>query len=110
MGGPWDKGASMGARKLLVTAVCATAVVVMSAGPTFAGEVTGTGEPTAIREHAQSICAFSGLNDSNPPPGRTAAHVQSWGQIPKVDRDFLTTVGAHPGDACNGHTGFFAGG
>jgi len=26
---------------------------------------------------------------------------QSWGQIPKEVRDFLGTVGLHPGDACN---------
>ncbi len=80
-----------------------------SAGPAFAGEVTGNGKPTAAPQHARSICAFSGQNDGNPPPGRTAPHVQNWGQIPKETRDFLATVGAHPGDACNGHTGFLAG-
>ena len=94
----------------------AAAVVAVSATPAFAGEVTGKGKPTAAPAHANSICAFSGQNDGNPPPGRTAAHVQSWGQIPKEGvpptpgRDFLRTVGSHPGDACNGHTGFLAGG
>jgi hypothetical protein len=80
-----------------------------SAGSAFAGEVTGNGKPTAAPQHANSICAFSGRNDGEPPPGRTAPHVQNWGQIPKETRDFLTTIGFHPGDACNGHSGFLAG-
>ena len=86
----------------------ATLVASLSAG-VLAGEVTGNGDPTPIKSYvANSICSFSGLNDANPPPGRTAAHVQSWGQISKVDRDSLTTEGSHPGDACNGHTGWLA--
>jgi hypothetical protein len=88
----------------------AAAVVAVSATPAFAGEVTGKGKPTAAPAHANSICAFSGQNDGEPPAGRTAAHVQNWGQIPKVERDAMATQGFHPGDACNGRTGFFAGG
>jgi hypothetical protein len=105
----------MSKRVLLALAVC-TAVAGLCAGPALAGEVTGNGKPTPIGAapdddpHASSICSFSGQNDGEPPPGRTAEHVQSWGQTPKEERDFLRTVGAHPGDACNGHTGFFAGG
>ena len=55
---------------------------------------------------------MSGQNDFHPPDdvGRNAEHVQSWGQIPKDVRDFLSTIGEHPGDACNGSTGHFAGG
>jgi hypothetical protein len=94
---------------LLAAAACLLAVAAIGVAPAIAGEVTGTGEETAVRDHANSICAFSGLNDGEPPPGRTAAHVQNWGQIPKEERDFLRTVGAHPGDACNGATGFLAG-
>ena len=87
----------------------ATLVASLSAGAVLAGEVTGNGDPTPIHDYtANSICSFSGYNDGNPPPGRTAEQVQSWGQIEKVDRDFLTTIGSHPGDACNGHTGFLA--
>jgi hypothetical protein len=97
-------------KSLLAAALCAVAVAAVGAGSAFAGEVTGNGKPTAAPAHANSICAFSGQNDGNPPPGRTAAHVQSWGQIPKQVRDVLRTEGSHPGDACNGHTGFLAGG
>jgi hypothetical protein len=86
-------------------------VASLSAGAVLAGEVTGNGDATPIADgQANSICSFSGLNDGEPPPGRTAEHVQNWGQITQADRDFLTTIGFHPGDACNGHTGFFAGG
>ncbi len=96
--------------KLCAVAAFAVAAVGVSAGSAFAGEITGNGKPTGIRGRAQSICAFSGQNDGEPPPGRTAPHVQSWGQIPKETRDFIATLGEHPGDACNGRTGFLSGG
>lgn len=41
-------------------------------------------------------------------PGWTArtttssGRTQSWGQIPKVERDFLRSIGVSPGTACNG--------
>jgi hypothetical protein len=97
-------------KSVLVAALCAVAAAAVGAGSAFAGEVTGKGKPTAAPAHAQSICAFSGQNDGEPPPGRTAEHVQNWGQIPKAERDVIATEGSHPGDACNGHTGFLAGG
>jgi hypothetical protein len=99
----------MGKRSLLALAICAV-IAALSASSAFAGEVTGNGKATAGPAHTNSICAFSGRNDGTPPPGRTAAHVQNWGQIPKQVRDVLATEGSHPGDACNGHSGFFAGG
>lgn len=98
-------------KRLLVSVPFALALTVgVGAGSAFAGEVTGNGRPTAAPAHTHSICAFSGQNDGDPPPGRTAPHVQNWGQLPKEERDFLTVMGAHPGDACNGHTGFLSGG
>ena len=97
-------------KSLLAVALCAVAVAAVGANSAFAGEVTGNGKPTGAPAHANSICAFSGQNDGKPPPGRTAAHVQSWGQIPKEVRNVLRTEGSHPGDACNGRTGFLSGG
>ena len=100
----------------------ATLIASLSAGAVLAGEVTGPpgrGGHTPIgaapddAPHAHSICSFSGLGDGEDEPGRTAAHVQNWGQIPKLGdfgRDALSLMGFHPGDSCNGHTGFFAGG
>ncbi|HET7727871.1 MAG TPA: hypothetical protein VFK54_11175 [Candidatus Limnocylindrales bacterium] len=98
-------------RRIGIAASAATLCLSLTAGAAFAGEVTGKGKPTPIAEYrAASICSFSGYNDGHPPPGRTAAHVQSWGQIPKAVRDVIALEGEHPGDACNGHTGFLAGG
>lgn len=93
----------------------ATMLAAMSVGSALGGEVTGRGDPTPVQSYVmRSICAFSGQNDGEPPPGRTAAHVQNWGQIPKADRDYLTANpsehGAHPSVACNGHSGYLAGG
>ena len=96
------------ARRLTRTfgvAVSAAALVLsLSAGAAFAGEITGNGK-TLEPLHANSICAYSGLNDdplgldpNNGPPGR----VQSWGQLPKATRDFLTSIGVSPGTECRG--------
>ena len=106
----------MSKKRLLVAALCAVVFAALSASPALAGEVTGKGKETPIGAapeddpHAASICSFSGQNDGEPPPGRTAEHVQNWGQTPKEERDFLATIGFHPGDSCNGNSGFFAGG
>lgn len=97
-------------KPLLLASLCAVVVATLGVGSAFAGEVTGNGKPTAAPEHANSICAFSGQNDGEPPPGRKAAHVQNWGQIPKQVRVVLKAEGSAPGDACNGHRGFLAGG
>jgi hypothetical protein len=58
--------------------------------------------------HGKSECAFSGLNDEyifeQPEEGPATdgfGRTQNWGQLPKETRDFLRTVGAHPGDSCN---------
>lgn len=104
-----------------VAFAAAALIASLSVGTALAGEVTGPpgeGSHTPIgaapddAPHAHSICSFSGLGDGEDEPGRTAAHVQNWGQIPKLGpfgRDFLSAMGFHPGDSCNGHTGFFAG-
>ena len=74
--------------------------------PALAGEVTGQGEP--IEVNGRSICAFSGQNDGNLPPGRT----QSFGQNVQADRldptefdpNFEPLPGVtypYPGWACN---------
>lgn len=84
----------------------------------MAGEITGNG--TSLKTdagkwgtglHGRSECAFSGQEDlqflddaGNPlatPQKGVPGHAQSWGQIPKAGRDFLTTIGFNPGIACN---------
>ena len=64
----------MRARSLLVAGACALAVTGATAGTAFAGEVTGppgtpgvpssgSGVRTGAPAHANSICAYNGLND-----------------------------------------------
>ena len=92
----------MSKQALLAAAFCAAA---LAGGPTaaFAGEVKGpppvdpqNQHPTGAPEHANSICAFSGLNDGNPPfpeNGRS----QSYGQDVVLGLDV-----PNPGEACRG--------
>jgi hypothetical protein len=71
------------AKKLVGAAVCVAALVV-PATSAFAGERTGTGQPTPAADNAKSRCAFSGLEDfdfvSPVSPGVT----QNWGQNVRV--------------------------
>jgi hypothetical protein len=80
----------------------AAAAVALSAAPALAGEVTGNGKPTSGPEHANSICAFSGLND-NPEgaPGNPAGHTQNYGHTMQLMN--LIPRLFNPGDACNPH-------
>lgn len=92
-------------------AVSVAAVVLsLSAGAVFGGEITGNGDSLKIEDskwgtglHARSECAYSGQEDDQYPPvsDPNAGHAQSWGQIPKDSRDFLTSIGFNPGIACN---------
>jgi hypothetical protein len=75
----------------------------------LAGEITGNGKSLKQPDgslHGKSACAFSGFNDtySGDPDVADADgffRTQNWGQIPKADRAFLTTIGLAPGSACN---------
>ena len=61
----------MGKTRLFAVATCAAAVMGVGASAALAGEVKGpstggtpsVGNDTAAPAHANSICAFSGLND-----------------------------------------------
>jgi hypothetical protein len=83
-------------RRLLI----ATALAALVAGGAFAGEVKGPpgggGDDTAAPAHANSICAFSGLNDYE--GGQTVSQVQTAADSWKY------YGGEHgtPGDACRG--------
>jgi hypothetical protein len=105
-------------RRLLAVASCAVAVVALSAGSAFAGEITGNGKPLWTSTdadgnhtlHGRSACAFSGQEDLQfldeegtpleEPQKGVPGHAQSWGQIPKVVRDSFPAE-MHPGIACN---------
>ena len=65
-------------KKTMVGAVLCAFMIVGSAGAAFAGEITGNGKDTGMRENARSACGYSGLEDSaeaiadetNTKPGR----------------------------------------
>ena len=80
----------------------------LGAGSAVAGEITGNGKSLQIAPHTlhgNSACAFSGLQDSPPEEALATGHkgivAQSWGQLVRPLRDFLTSIGLHPGTACN---------
>jgi hypothetical protein len=86
-------------------------------GSAQAGEDTGNGKPTQGPAHANSICTFSGLEDGEEgTPSGPGAPPQNWGHVQQAERDAgatpqdLKASGFQPGDSCNGHTGFLAGG
>lgn len=89
-------------KRVAIAASVATVVLGLSVGSALAGEITGTGQ-TLEPLHANSICAYSGLNDdpegidpNNGPPGRT----QSFGQ--DVRAGAIDPASFNPGDACRG--------
>jgi len=98
----------MASKKILATAALSALAFGLGTTSAFAGEVTGNGKPITI--NANSECAFSGLEDwasnTEQPPGGILVKpgvTQNWGQIPKADRDFLTSIGVSPSALCNGH-------
>ncbi len=98
------------AKRLFAVAACSLTVAALGAGSAFAGEITGNGKWIAGSEAAplngKSDCAYSGRNDNsvlgNPLPDADGfTRTQSWGQLPKEAREFLTSIGSNPGIACN---------
>jgi hypothetical protein len=100
---------------MIVGAALGLMVVGAPVASVFAGEITGNGKPTQGPAQANSICAFSGLEDGDGAgfPGPDGAPPQNWGHSKEA---FGATPaerkasGFQPGDSCNGHRGFLAGG
>lgn len=84
----------------LATGAFVGAMMAGGAGTALAGEVTGQdpAESTGAREHANSICAFSGQNDDPSEGFPHGGRVQSFGQIVKQ----IGPIGGEPGDECRG--------
>ena len=89
-------------RHLFTAAACAVVFAALSASAAFAGEVIGPPGPggaginTAAPAHANSICAFSGLNDYQ--NGQVASHVQTAADSFK----YYGLPHGTPGTACRG--------
>ena len=78
----------------------------LTAGSASAGEITGSGKPTAGPANASSICVFSGHNDDptaplsldpTVAPNGPGGHSQSFGQDVKLGLDPQTV---NPGSTC----------
>jgi hypothetical protein len=89
--------------KAFATALCAGFIAVLTAGAALAGEVKGpptggtpTSNVTAAPAHANSICAFSGLNDYT--NGQSASIVQTAADSFK----YYGLPPGTPGTACQG--------
>ena len=78
----------MRTKSFFAAAVCGAALAGSSAGAASAGEVTGppgtpgvafsgSGVRTGAPAHANSICAYNGLNDLNPEQGPIDSIVQN---------------------------------
>ena len=81
------------------------AACVLLAAPASAGEVNGRGLDTPIASGvSNSICAFSGLQDGDPP--FPSLQVQSYGAIVASLRGLPPFPG--PGATCNGHSGLLS--
>ncbi len=102
--------------RLGLAVTLAAVVLSLSVPAVFGGEITGNGKVLKLEDggkwdtglHARSFCAYSGQEDDQFLAGGSKGdpgHAQSWGQIPKADRNFLATIGAHPGQACNPNSG-----
>jgi hypothetical protein len=106
-------------KTLLIVPAAALTISVIWMAPASAGEINGNGQPVGGEglgaAHANSICAFSGLEDGDGAgfPGPGGAPPQNWGHSKEA---FGATPaerkesGFQPGDSCNGHSGFLAGG
>jgi hypothetical protein len=75
-------------KKSMLAALCAAVVVGIGASAALAGEATGppgtpgvpfsgSGVRTGAPAHANSICAYNGLNDMNPAQGPIDSFVQT---------------------------------
>jgi hypothetical protein len=94
-------------RSMLAAGLCAVVIAGAGASAAFAGEVKGppgsVGHPGTPLDmsHANSICAFSGLNDFV--NGPTTFIVQSYGQDVRAGRaDPTDKTLFFPGNSCQG--------
>jgi hypothetical protein len=92
--------------RLFLVATCVAAFMSVGASAALAGEITGSGKPTAGPANANSICVFSGKNDDpdaplsldfSVAPNGPGGVAQSYGQDVKLG---LSPQVFNPGDAC----------
>jgi hypothetical protein len=87
--------------RLAAAAAVATLALSLTAGSVFAGEVTGNGKSLEPL-HANSICAYSGLNDKTAGEGDLTSRVQSFGHEVQALAKIGVHIGGIPGTECRG--------
>ena len=86
-------------KRILLSGACAVTLLGIGTGVVAAGEITGNG--TSLKPlHANSECAFSGLDDAD---DDGFVKTQNWGQLGTGGRTFLSSIGVTPATMCNGH-------
>jgi hypothetical protein len=96
-----------------ISVFVSAAVALTLSATAFAGEITGNDKSLKNPDgtlNGRSICAFSGQNDTysgdpTVPDSDGFFRTQSWGQVAKAVKDFLTSIGMNPGKSCNPNTG-----
>lgn len=84
--------------------ICAVGLLGLGTSSALAGEITGNGKSLKNDDgtlNGKSACAFSGREDDPESGDFRSTLAQSWGLLPKSVRDYLTSVGMHPGRSCN---------
>jgi hypothetical protein len=99
-------------KSIVAAGFCAAIFGIVGVGAASAGEITGSGKPTAGPEHANSICVFSGHNDDPTAPltlNRMIAPNGPGGQSQSFGQDVKLGLDPHvvnPGSSCGPGTNF----
>jgi hypothetical protein len=92
------------AKTRLKYVICVAGILSLGTSAALAGEITGNGKSLKNDDgtlNGKSACAFSGREDDPDSGDFRSTLAQSWGLLPKPVRDFLKSVGMHPGGSCN---------
>jgi hypothetical protein len=92
--------------KRIVSLLAVLAMVALAAAPALAQGPQGPGDPELHGPpHANSICSFSGLNDTPNAPFPEGGRTQNYGQLVRrgVSAPGDQPGRADPGYACNAH-------
>jgi len=92
-------------KKTLAGAAICAALILGSSGAAFAGEETGSGKDTQGPSHANSECAWSGLEDGELGQPSGPGNVQNWGHTKDSEIVLSSPYGASDVTWLFGQTG-----
>ena len=88
-------------KSFLAAAFCVSAVAAVGAGPAFAGEVNGNGDPTAAPTHAIRSVPFPGRMAEIRRPGGLPSMSKTGGRSPRQGATPSAPRAALLADACD---------